>query len=100
MTAKVLFNCIGHFQTNYHLIDMNVIKFNINKKDFLVCSVPQNSTISQFKHVTLLPGLVTTVTMKISFYIRFITRQLLINDQPYLIRWLKIKLKAGKLYLA
>ena len=64
MTAKVLFNFIGHFQTNYHSIDMNVIKFNINKKDFLVRSVPQNSIISQFKHVTLLPGLVTMVTMK------------------------------------
>ena len=59
MTAKVLFNFIGHFQTNYHSIDINIIKFNIDKKDILVCSVPQNSTISQFKHVTLLPGLVT-----------------------------------------
>ena len=28
------------------------------KKDFLVCSVPQNFTISQIKHVTLLPELV------------------------------------------
>ena len=64
MAAKGLFNFIGHFQTNYHSIDMNVIKSYINKNDFLVCSVPQNSTISQFKHVTLLKGLVTMVTMK------------------------------------
>ena len=63
MTAEVLFNFIGHFQTNHHSVDMNVIKFNINNKDFLVCSVPQNSTISQIKHVTFLPGLVTMVTM-------------------------------------
>ena len=34
----------------------------------------------------LLPGVVTMVTMKKSFYIRFITQQLL-NDQPCLIRW-------------
>ena len=61
--------------------------------------MPQNSTISQFKHVTLLPGLVTMVTLKIAFYNRFITRQLL-NDQPYLNRWLTIKLKAGKWFLA
>ena len=32
MIAKVLFNFIGHFQTKYHSTDMNVIKFNINKK--------------------------------------------------------------------
>ena len=43
---------------------MSVIKFNINKKYFLVCSMPQNSTISQFQHMKLLPGLVTMVTMK------------------------------------
>ena len=64
MIATVLFDFLGHFQTNYHSVDMNVIKFNINKKDFIVCSMPQNSTISQSKHVTLLPGLVTMVTMK------------------------------------
>ena len=64
MTAKVLFNFIRHFQTNYHSVDMNVIKFIVYKNVFLVCSMPQNSTISQFKHVTLLPGPVTMVTMK------------------------------------
>ena len=69
MIAKHLVNFIRHFLTNYRSTDMNVIKFNINekkkkKKDFLLCSVPQNSTISQFKHVTLLPGLITMVTIK------------------------------------
>ena len=64
MIAKVLFDFLGHFQTNYHSVGMNVIKFNMNKKDFLVYSMPQNSTISQFKHVTLLPGLVTMATTK------------------------------------
>ena len=34
MISKVLFNSIGHFQTKYHSIDMNVIKININKKWF------------------------------------------------------------------
>ena len=77
---------------------MNVIKFNINKKeeeDFLVCYMPQNCTISQLQHIKLLPRLVTMVTMKKFFYIRFITRQLL-NDQQCLIRLLTIKLKAAK----
>ena len=36
----------------------------------------------------------------LSFYFFFITRQLLLNGQPYLIKWLTIKLKAGKWYLA
>ena len=64
MISKVLFNFIGHFQTKYHSIDMNVIKININKKNFLVCSMPQNSTISQFQHMKLLPVVVTMVTIK------------------------------------
>ena len=55
MISEVLFNFIGHFQTKYHSIDMNV---------FFVCSMPQNSTISQFQHMKLLPGAVTMVTMK------------------------------------
>ena len=40
MTTKVSFNFIGHFQTNYHSIVMNVIKFNIDKKKiflFVLC---------------------------------------------------------------
>ena len=67
MISKVLFNFIGHFQTKYHSIDMNVIKININKlkkKKILVCTMSQNSTISQFQHLKLLPGVVTMVTMK------------------------------------
>ena len=66
---------------------MNVIKIDINNnKTFIVCSMPQNSTISQIQHMKLLPGVVTMVTMKTkSFYIRFISQQLL-NDQPCLIR--------------
>ena len=64
MISEVLFNFVGHFQTKYHSVDMNVIKININKNDFLVCSMPQNSTISQFQHMKLLPGAVTMVTMK------------------------------------
>ena len=70
MIAKVLFNFIGHFQTKCHAIDINVIKFIINKKKILVCSVPKTSTISQFKHIKLLPGLVTMVTMKNFFLYR------------------------------
>ena len=63
MIAKVLFNFIVHFQTKYYSTDMNVIKFNINKNDFPVCSMPQKSTISKFQHMKLLPGFVTMVTM-------------------------------------
>ena len=105
MTAKVLFNSIGHFQTNYHSIDMNVIKFNTNKKRcfffffFFFCSMPKNPTISQFKYVKLLPVLVTMVTMK-HFLLYQVHYRELLNDQPYLIRWITIKLKAGKWYLA
>ena len=86
MNAKVLFNFIGHFQTKYHSTDNNVIKFNINKKNILDCSVPQSSTISQFQHMKLLPGLVTMVTMKtfLLYQVHYLTT---VNDQPCLIRW-------------
>ena len=64
MIAKVIFNIKGHFQTKYHSTEMNIIKLNINKKDFPVCSMLQNCSISQFQYMKLLPGLVAMVTMK------------------------------------
>ena len=67
MISKVLFNSIGHFQTKYHSVDMNVIKININKKKKIVCSMPQNSTISLLQHMKLFPGIVTMLTMKNPF---------------------------------
>ena len=63
--------------------------------------MPQNSTISQFIYDiaprTCYYG--NHENFPIISYIKSITRQLL-NDQPYLIRWLTIKLIAGKWYLA
>ena len=44
------------FSYTVSLIDMDVIKFNINIKHiYFICSMPKNSTISQFQNMTLAP---------------------------------------------
>ena len=87
MISEVLFNFIGHFLTKYHSIDINVIKININKKWFsclLYASEFYYFTIPTYEIAPR--GCYHGDYEENSFYIRFITRQLL-NDQPCLIRW-------------
>ena len=60
-----------------------------------IYSILQNCIIPNSWH--LLPGLVSMVTMNCLLLYQVHSRQQL-NDRPYLVRWLIIKMKARKLY--
>ena len=63
------------------------------KKYLPICSIPQNCIISKFMTFAPRDCFHGYHILFASTYIRFVSRQQL-NDQPYLIRWLIIKMKA------